>query len=82
MGHDASHALIAFSPMVSAWLEPLAGDEVRGPDLEYDNDFWALRLAASGKPGTQFKNFVTIHQRAPNPVAVRQAPRGRLGVVL
>jgi type VI secretion system protein ImpA len=40
---------------VAAWLQPLPDAAAPcGPDLEYDNDFLALTLAASGKPDSQF----------------------------
>ena len=40
---------------VAAWLQPLADAAAPcGPDLEYDNAFLALTLAASGKPESQF----------------------------
>ncbi len=45
----------ASSRKVDAWLLPLAEDGAPcGPDLEYDNDFLALNLAAAGKPESQF----------------------------
>ena len=40
---------------VEGWLQPLPDETAPcGPDLEYDNDFLALSLAAAGKPETQF----------------------------
>lgn len=40
---------------VAKWLQPLAGDAAPcGPDLEYDNDFLALTVAAAGKPESSF----------------------------
>lgn len=40
---------------ITAWLQPLDDAEAPcGPDLEYDNDFLALTLAATGKPESQF----------------------------
>ncbi len=36
------------------FLVPIAGDSPCGPDLEYDNEFLALTLAAAGKPEQQF----------------------------
>ena len=40
---------------VAAWLQPLADDAAPcGPDLEYDNDFLALNVAAAGKPESSF----------------------------
>lgn len=42
------------SALVDQWLEPLAGDEPCGKDLEYDNAFLALQQAAQGKPESQF----------------------------
>ena len=45
----------AASDKVQAWLKPLADDDQPcGADLEYDNDYLALNLAAAGKPETQF----------------------------
>ncbi|MEO7007717.1 MAG: type VI secretion system protein TssA [Caldimonas sp.] len=44
---------VAGSPIVDAWLEPLA-DQACGADLEYDDDFREIGKAAAGKPGTQF----------------------------
>jgi type VI secretion system protein ImpA len=44
------------SGAIDAWLQPLDGDGgACGPDLEYDNDFHTLTLAAAGKPETQFE---------------------------
>ncbi len=41
--------------ILDRWLEPLTGDDGPcGSDLEYDNDFLALALAAAGKPESQF----------------------------
>jgi type VI secretion system protein ImpA len=43
------------SSKVDSWLQPLADESAPcGPDLEYDNEFLALNLAAAGKPETQF----------------------------
>lgn len=43
------------SRKVQSWLQPLSDEaEPCGPDLEYDNDYLALNLAAAGKPETQF----------------------------
>lgn len=40
---------------VAGWLQPLPDESAPcGPDLEYDNEFLALNLAATGKPETQF----------------------------
>jgi len=40
---------------VASWLQPLADDAAPcGPDLEYDNDFLALSVAAAGKPESTF----------------------------
>jgi type VI secretion system protein ImpA len=40
---------------VTEWLQPLAdGAAPCGSDLEYDNEFLQLNLAAQGKPETQF----------------------------
>ena len=40
---------------VAGWLQPLADDAAPcGPDLEYDNDFLALQVAAAGKPESTF----------------------------
>ena len=40
---------------VAGWLQPLADDAAPcGPDLEYDNDFLALNVAATGKPESTF----------------------------
>lgn len=40
---------------VAEWLSPLADEgEPCGPDLEYDNDFLALNVAAAGKPESSF----------------------------
>jgi type VI secretion system protein ImpA len=45
----------ASSNKVDRWLQPLPAEGAPcGPDLEYDNDFLALNLAAAGKPETQF----------------------------
>ena len=45
----------AAASKVTGWLQPLADDGAPcGPDLEYDNDFLSLNLAAAGKPETQF----------------------------
>jgi type VI secretion system protein ImpA len=44
---------VAGSPIVDAWLEPLA-DQACGADLEYEDDFREIGKAAVGKPGTQF----------------------------
>lgn len=44
---------IAKSPLVDAWLEPLA-DLACGVDLEYEDDFREIAKAAAGKAGTQF----------------------------
>ncbi len=40
---------------VAGWLQPLADEAAPcGPDLEYDNDFLALSVAAAGKPESSF----------------------------
>lgn len=40
---------------VEGWLQPLIDEAAPcGPDLEYDNDYLSLTLAAAGKPETQF----------------------------
>jgi len=40
---------------VAEWLTPLADDTGPcGPDLEYDNEFLALNVAAAGKPESSF----------------------------
>jgi type VI secretion system protein ImpA len=40
---------------VAGWLQPLADEAAPcGPDLEYDNDFLALNVAAAGKPESTF----------------------------
>jgi type VI secretion system protein ImpA len=45
----------AAASKVEAWMQPLSDDaQPCGPDLEYDNDYLALNLAAAGKPETQF----------------------------
>ncbi len=47
--------LEAAAGKVEAWMQPLSDDaQPCGPDLEYDNDYLALNLAAAGKPETQF----------------------------
>ena len=52
-GRDSVAGDVAGSPIVDAWLEPLA-DPACGADLEYDDDFREIGKAAVGKPGTQF----------------------------
>ena len=47
--------LAAASEKVQIWLQPLSdAAQPCGPDLEYDNGYLALNLAAAGKPETQF----------------------------
>lgn len=47
--------LAVTSEKVQIWLQPLSdAAQPCGPDLEYDNDYLALNLAAAGKPETQF----------------------------
>lgn len=47
--------LAVVSEKVQVWLQPLSDmAQPCGPDLEYDNDYLALNLAAAGKPETQF----------------------------
>jgi type VI secretion system protein ImpA len=47
--------LAVASEKVQIWLQPLSDvEQTCGPDLEYDNDYLALNLAAAGKPETQF----------------------------
>jgi len=43
-------------PALAPWLVGVSAEDVCGPDLEYDNDFHALTLAAAGKPETQFSS--------------------------
>lgn len=50
---DSVASDIAQSPIVDAWLEPLA-DLPCGADLEYEDEFREIAKAALGKPGTQF----------------------------
>ena len=52
-GGDSVAGGVAGSPVVDAWLEPLA-DAACGVDLEYDDDFRDIGKAAVGKAGTQF----------------------------
>lgn len=47
--------LAVASEKVQIWLQPLSdAAQPCGSDLEYDNDYLALNLAAAGKPETQF----------------------------
>lgn len=40
---------------VAGWQQPLADEAAPcGPDLEHENDFLALNIAAAGKPASQF----------------------------
>ena len=52
-GGESVASDVAGSPIVDAWLEPLA-DQACGADLEYEDDFREIGKAAAGKPGTQF----------------------------
>ena len=52
-GGDSVAGDVAGSPIVDAWLEPLA-DLACGADLEYEDDFREIGKAAVGRPGTQF----------------------------
>lgn len=60
---------------VAAWLQPLPdGAAPCGPDLEYDNAFLELNLAASGKPESQFGGA-----EPPNWRAAREQAEALLG---
>lgn len=49
------HAFEAEEQKLAGWLQPLADESSPcGPDLEYDNDFLALSVAAAGKPESTF----------------------------
>lgn len=60
---------------VAAWLQPLPDEAAPcGPDLEYDNAFLELNLAASGKPESQFGGA-----EPPNWRAAREQAEAMLG---
>lgn len=49
------HAFESEEQKLAGWLQPLADDTAPcGPDLEYDNDYLALTVAAAGKPESSF----------------------------
>lgn len=49
------HAFEPEEQKLAGWLLPLADDTAPcGPDLEYDNDYLALTVAAAGKPESSF----------------------------
>ena len=49
------HAFDSEEQKLAGWLQPLPDDAAPcGPDLEYDNDFLALNVAAAGKPESSF----------------------------
>jgi type VI secretion system protein ImpA len=55
MSEPMSESRHALDSTVERWLVPLSGASGScGVDVEYDNDYLALSLAAAGKPETQF----------------------------